>query len=65
MRLKWKRYTVCTNWWDSNFFGVGLLLFPLGLLLSESMLYITVELVTVKVATHMAVYYLLKDLAAY
>ena len=18
--LKWKRYTVCTNWWDSNFF---------------------------------------------
>ena len=26
-RLKWKRYTVCTNWWDSNFFGVGLLLF--------------------------------------
>ena len=19
-RLKWKRYTVCTDWWDSNFF---------------------------------------------
>ena len=19
-RLKWKIYTVCTNWWDSNFF---------------------------------------------
>ena len=18
--LKWKRYTICTNWWDSNFF---------------------------------------------
>ena len=32
-RLKWKRYTVCTNWWDSNFFGVGLPLFPVGLLL--------------------------------
>ena len=31
--LKWKRYTVCTNWWDSNFFGVGLPLFPVGLLL--------------------------------
>ena len=32
-RLKWKRYTVWTNWWDSNFLGVGLLLFPMGLLL--------------------------------
>ena len=32
-RLKRKRYTVCTNWWDSNFFGVGLPLFPVGLLL--------------------------------
>ena len=32
-RLKWKRYTVCTNWWDSNFFGVGVPLFPVGLLL--------------------------------
>ena len=32
-RLKWKRYTVCTKWWDSNFFWVGLLLFPVGLLL--------------------------------
>ena len=32
-QLKWKRYTVCTNWWDSNFFGVGLPLFPVGLLL--------------------------------
>ena len=32
-RLKWKKYTVCTNWWDSNFFGVGLPLFPVGLLL--------------------------------
>ena len=32
-RLKWKRYTVCTNWWDSNFFGVGLPLLPVGLLL--------------------------------
>ena len=32
-RLKWKRYTVCTNWWDSNFFGVGLPAFPVGLLL--------------------------------
>ena len=31
-RLKWKRYTVCTNCWD-NFFGVGLPLFPVGLLL--------------------------------
>ena len=31
--LKWKRYTVCTNWWDSNFFWVGLPLFPVGLLL--------------------------------
>ena len=31
-RLKWKRYTVCTNWWDSNFFGVGLPLFPVGLM---------------------------------
>ena len=20
-RLKWKRYMVCTNWWDPNFFG--------------------------------------------
>ena len=33
LRLKWKRYMVCTNWWDSNFFGVGLPLFPVGLLL--------------------------------
>ena len=32
-RLKLKRYTVCTNWWDSNFFWVGLPLFPVGLLL--------------------------------
>ena len=32
-RLKWKRYTVCTNWWDSNFLGLGLPLFPVGLLL--------------------------------
>ena len=32
-RRKWKRYTVCTNWLDSNFFGVGLPLFPVGLLL--------------------------------
>ena len=32
-RLKWKRYTVCTDWWDSNFFWVGLPLFPVGLLL--------------------------------
>ena len=31
--LKWKRYAVCTNWWDSNFFGQGLPLFPVGLLL--------------------------------
>ena len=31
-RLKWKRYTVCTKWWDSNFFGVGLPLFTVGLL---------------------------------
>ena len=31
--LKWKRYTVCTNWWDSNFFGQGLPLFPVELLL--------------------------------
>ena len=22
-RLKWKRYTVCTNWWGSNFFLSG------------------------------------------
>ena len=29
-RLKWKRYTVCTNWWDSYFFGVGLILFWSG-----------------------------------
>ena len=36
-----------------------------GSFLSESMFYITVELVTVKVATHMAVYYVFKDLAAY
>ena len=33
LRLKWKRYMVCTNRWDSNFFGVGLPLFPVGLLL--------------------------------
>ena len=26
-QLKWKRYMVCTNWWDSKFFGVGLALF--------------------------------------
>ena len=26
-------YMVCTNWWDSNFFWVGLQLFPVGLLL--------------------------------
>ena len=32
-RLKWKRYTVCTNWWDPNFLGLGLPLFPVGLLL--------------------------------
>ena len=32
-RLKWKRYTVWMNWWDSNFFWVGLPLFPVGLLL--------------------------------
>ena len=32
-RIKWKRYTACTNWWDSNFFEVGLRLFPEGLLL--------------------------------
>ena len=31
--LKWKKYTVCINWWDSNFFGVGLPFFPVGLLL--------------------------------
>ena len=31
----------------------------------ESMLYITGELVTIKVANHMAVYYVLKDLIAY
>ena len=36
-----------------------------GSFLSGSMLYMTVELVTVKVVNHMAVYYVLKDLAAY
>ena len=30
-RLKWNRYTVCTNWRDSKFFGVGFPLFPMGL----------------------------------
>ena len=29
-RLKWKRYMQYTNWWDSNFFGVGLQLFWSG-----------------------------------
>ena len=28
--LKWKRYTVCTNWWDSNFLEVGLPTFSSG-----------------------------------
>ena len=32
-RLKWKRYMICANWLDSNFLGVGLPLFPVGLLL--------------------------------
>ena len=36
-RLKCKRYKVCTNCWDSNIFGVGLPLFPLGLLLFAKM----------------------------
>ena len=35
------------------------------LLFPESILYITEELVTIKVAHHMAVYYVLKDLVAY
>ena len=29
-RLKWKRYTVCTNWWDSNFFLSGTPTFSSG-----------------------------------
>ena len=29
-RLKWKRYMVCTNWWDSNFFLSGTPTFSSG-----------------------------------
>ena len=29
-RLKWKRYTVCTNWWDSNFLLSGTPTFSSG-----------------------------------
>ena len=29
-RLKWKRYTVCKKWWDSNFFWSGTPTFSSG-----------------------------------
>ena len=29
-RLKWKRYTVCKKWWDSNFFWGGTPTFSSG-----------------------------------